>query len=96
MRLKPAERRAARAGLALVAGHVAVVEIEAARALQQVAAGRRLVAELAGGAREQRLRQHRIALPHPRVGGEVAVAHLRADAQAAVRRLLDPRRAAAG
>ena len=45
-----ADRRAARAGLALVAGHVGVVEIRAARALEQVARGRRLVAQLARGA----------------------------------------------
>ena len=57
-RLKPPMRRAAAAGLAFVAGLVGVVEVGAARALQQVAGGRRLVAQLARGAGEQRARQH--------------------------------------
>ena len=84
-----ADRRAAAAGLAFVAGLVGVVEIGAARALQQVAGGRRLVAQLAGGAGQQRARQHAVVAPHARVGGEIGVAHQRADAQAAVRRRLD-------
>ena len=88
-RLKPPMRRAAAAGLALVAGLGGVVEIRAARALQQVAGRGRLVAQLAGGAGEQRPRQHAVVAPHARVGREVGVAHQRADAQAALRRRLD-------
>ena len=88
-RLKPPMRRAAAAGLALVAGLVGVVEVRAARALQQVAGGRRLVAQLARGAGEQRARQHAVVAPHALVGGEIGVAHQRADAQPALRRRLD-------
>ena len=81
--------RAAAAGLALVAGRRDVVEIEAARALQEVAAGRRHVAQLLRRAGQDRARQQRIALLDQRVVGEVGVRHQRADAQAAARRLLD-------
>ena len=82
--------RAAAAGLALVAGRRRVVEVEAARPLQQVAAGRRHVAQLLRGAGQDRARQQRIALLDQRMIGEVGVRHERADAQAAVR--LSPRR----
>jgi hypothetical protein len=37
----------------------------------------------AGRSGEQRLRQHRVALPHPWVGGQVAIAHRGPDPQAA-------------
>ena len=88
-RLNPPMRRAAAARAAFVAGLVGVVEIRAAGALQQVAGGRRLVAQLAGSAGQQRARQQAIVPPHPRIGGEIGVAHQRADAQAAFRRRLD-------
>jgi hypothetical protein len=78
-----ADGAAAAAGLALVAGLVGVVEVGAARALQQVAGGGRLVAQLARGAGQQRARQHAVVAPHALVGGQVGVAHQRADAQAA-------------
>ena len=84
LRCSPSIGRAAAAGLALVARRGDVLEVAAAGALQQVAADRRHVAQLARRAGEQRLRQHRVALPHQRVGGQVAVAHARADAQPAV------------
>ena len=58
-RLKPPIARAAAAGLALVARLVGVVEIRAARALQQIARRGRLVAQLARGAGEQRAREQR-------------------------------------
>src|ERR687898_3041328 len=48
------KRRAARTRLALVARHVAIVEVGAARSLQEIAAGRGLVAYLAGRSRQQR------------------------------------------
>ena len=83
------DRRAAAAGLAFVAGRRGVIEIEAARALQEIAAGRRHVAQLLRGAGQDRAREQRIALLDQRVVGEVGVRHERADAQAAVRRLLD-------
>ena len=77
------ESAAAGARLALVAGGRRVVEIEATRPLQQVAAGRGHVAELRRGAGEDGARQQRIARPDPLVIGEVAVRHERPDAQAA-------------
>ena len=76
-----ADGRAAAAGLAFVAGLVGVVEIGATGALEQVARGRRLVAQLARGAREQRAREQAIVAPHAGIGGEIGVAHQRADAQ---------------
>jgi hypothetical protein len=88
-RLNPPMRRAAAARLALVAGLVGVVEVRAAGALQQVAGGGRLVAQLARGTGQQRARQHAVVAPHASFGGQVGVAHQRADAQAAVGRGLD-------
>ena len=88
-RLKPADGGAAAAGLAFVARLVGVVEIGAARALEQIAGGSRLVAQLAGRAGEQRARQQAIVAPHAHIGGEIGVAHQRADAQAAVGRRFD-------
>ena len=88
-RLNAADGAAAAARLALVAGLVGVVEVGAARALQQVAGGGGLVAQLARGAGQQRARQHAVVAPHALVGGQVGVAHQRADAQAALRRRLD-------
>lgn len=82
--LEAAECRASGAGLALVAGHGRVVEIRAARALEQIAGGGGLVAQLARRAGQKGLRQHRIAPPDLQIGGQVAIAHLRADAQAAL------------
>ena len=56
-----ADRRAAGAGIPLVAGRGRVVEVRAAGALQQVAADGRLVAQLARGAGDQRLGEDRVA-----------------------------------
>jgi hypothetical protein len=84
-----AERRAAGPGLALIAGLGGVVEVGAARALQEIAGGRRLVAELAGRAGERRPREHAVVAPHPPVRGQVGVADERPDPQSAVRRRLD-------
>ena len=89
MRLKPPSRRAAGARVAFVAGGGRVVEVVAAGPLQQVAAGRRLVAQLPAGAGEQRPREQRPVAANGRVGGEVAVADQRADPQAALRGRLD-------
>src|SRR5258707_15774282 len=52
---------AAAAGFALVAGRRAVIKIEAARPLQQVAAGRGHIAQLLRGAGQDRTRQYWIA-----------------------------------
>ena len=84
-----AQRRAAAARLAFVAGHGDVIEIRAARALQEIAGRGRLVAELRRGAVQQGLRQHGIALTDPGIGREVGVAHQGTDAEAAVGRLDD-------
>jgi hypothetical protein len=86
----PADRRAAAARMALVARLVGVVEVGATRALQEIAGGGRPVAQLSRRAGEQGARQHRVVAPHATVGGEVGIAHERADAQTAVVRLLDP------
>ena len=86
---EPADRGTAAAGLAFVARLVGVVEIGAAGALEQIARGRRLVAQLARGAREQRAREQAIVAPHARIGGEIGVAHQRADAQPALGRRFD-------
>ena len=95
IRLRPRERRAARPGHALVAGLGRVVEVGAPRALEQVAAGRGLVAKLRRRAGQDRLRQQRIAAADAHVGGKRAVGDPRADAQAALRGLFDAQRAAA-
>ena len=83
------DRRTTATGFALVARRRGVIEIIAARPLQQVAAGRGHVAQLLRGARQDRAGQQRIALLNQRVTGEIAVRHQRADPQAAPRRFLD-------
>ena len=80
---------AAAARLAFVAGRRDVVEVGAARALQEVAAGRCHIAQLLRGAGHDRAGENRIALLDQRVIGEIGVAHERADAQAAARRVFD-------
>ena len=75
------DRRAAAAGLALVARRRGVIKIVAARPLQEIAAGRRHVAQLLRGAGEDRACQQRIALLDQRVIGEIGIRHQRADAQ---------------
>ena len=67
-----ADRRAAAARLALVAGRRRVIEIGAARPLQQIAAGGGHVAQLLRGAGEDGAGEQRIALLDQRVVGEVA------------------------
>ena len=52
----PIDRRAARPGMALVAGVGGIAKVIAARALQEVPPGRRHVAELRRSPRQQRLR----------------------------------------
>jgi hypothetical protein len=86
---EPADRSAAAAGLTFVAGLVGVVEIRAARPLQQVARRRRLVAQLTRGAGQQGTRQKAIVAPHAFIGRKISVADERADAQSAVRRRFD-------
>src|SRR5260221_8125992 len=59
-----------------------VLEVDAARVLQQVSAGRGKVAELARGSSEQGLGEQGIACANGAIGREVAVAHHRPDADA--------------
>ena len=87
---EPADGGTAAAGLPFVARLVGVVEIRAAGALQEIARGRRLVAKLSRGPREQRAGEQAIVAPHARVGGKVGIAHQRADAQASLGSGLDP------
>ena len=63
---------------------IGVVEIRTARALQQIAAGRRHVAQLPEAPASNGARQYADSHAAPVVGGEVGVADQRADAQAAV------------
>ena len=80
---------AAAAGLAFIAGRRDVVEVIAARALQKITAGRRHVAQLRRGTRQDRAREYGIALRDQRMVGEVGIRHQRADPQSPVRRFLD-------
>src|ERR1700741_2200548 len=71
---------AAGAGFALVTARSgSVVEISAARPLQDIAPDGRHVTNLRRGAREQGTRQHRITCPHGRMRGDDAVTDGRAD-----------------
>ena len=80
---------AARAGLALIAGAGDIVEVGAARPLQEIAADRGGVAKLRGRSGQQRLGDRRKAPGESPVVGEVSVAHERADPHAAVGKVLD-------
>ena len=85
-----ADRGAARPWLALVAGHVGVVEIRAAGALKDVAGGAGLVAQLAAGARQDRTGQHAIVAPHAAVRRQRRIREICPDAEATVAGGLDP------
>jgi hypothetical protein len=87
--VEAAQRRTSRPGHALVAGLGRVIEVGAARALQQVAARRGLVAKLRRRAGENGLREQRITAAHAHVGGSRAVGDQRTNAQAALRRLFN-------
>ena len=77
-------RITAAAGFSAIAGAGDIVEILAARALQDIAAGRRGVAQLCGSPRQQRFGDARKGLREARLVGQVAVSHQRADTDAAV------------
>src|SRR5216683_2019748 len=83
------KRRAAGARTTLVAGFCDVVEIIAAGSLEQIAAGRGLVAQLRAGTSQQRTAEDAITLPHAPVGGEIAIANQRSNAQAAIGGVFD-------
>jgi hypothetical protein len=85
----PVGSGAAGAHLAFIAGRCRVVEVMAARALQEVATGRRHVAQLLRGAGHDRACKDQIAVLDQWVIGEIGVAHQGADAQTAVRSAFD-------
>ncbi len=85
----PADGAAARTGRAFVAGRANVVEIVAARALVQVAAVGRGVAQLRARPGQDRGGEQRVVLDDQGVPGRVGVAHQRAQAQPAVGQALD-------
>lgn len=78
----PANRCATAAGFAFVAGLVDVIKVRAACALQQVAGGARHIAQLAGSAGQQGARKQGVVFSDAAVGGQIGIAHQRADAQA--------------
>ena len=87
--VEAADGGTAAAWLAFVAGRRRIIEIGAAGALQQVAAGRRHIAQLLRGAGQDGARQQRVARFELWVIGEIGIRHERADAQAASGSLLD-------
>lgn len=80
---------AAAARLALIAGRRCIVEVAAARALQEVAARRRHIAQLLRSAGHDRAGENRIALLHLGVIGEIGVAYERSDTEAAAQRVFN-------
>ena len=86
------DRRTPRAGIALVArGIRRITEVVTPRALQQVAAGGRHIAQLRRSSRAQRLRQHWVSLLNQLVIGQIAIADHRADLHAATAGAFHPR-----
>ncbi len=75
---------AAAARYPLVARLRNVLEVDAARALQQVPTGGGEIAQLARGPCEQRLGEQGIARANRAIGREIAVAHQRPDAHAPI------------
>src|SRR6516162_8242089 len=87
--IDPFDRRTAAARLALIAWRGRIVEIEAARSLQEIAPGGCHVPQLLRGAGKNRTAEQWIACLDARVIDEIAIGHQRGDPQAAVPRLLD-------
>src|ERR1700747_1319854 len=85
----PFDRGAAAARFALIARRGRIVEIEAARSLQEIAPGGGHVAQLLRGARENRAAEQWIAGLDARVIGEIAIRNKRAEPKPAVLRLSD-------
>src|SRR5699024_1510338 len=79
---------ATRTRLTLVARRGHVLEVDAAGALEEIAAGGGGVAQLPGGAGEQCAGQHRVVAADARVRRQIAVADHRADADTAVVEIL--------
>src|SRR5258708_28182159 len=87
--IEPFESVATGAGLTLIAARSGVIEVRATSALEQVAANGGHISQLAGGAGEERLGEHRIARADQWMRGEMTVPYERADAHAAVGQLVD-------
>jgi hypothetical protein len=83
------EGGAAATGLAFIAGRRDVVQIVAARTLEEIAASRRHVAQLCGRAGKDCARDNRIALFDQRMVGKVGIRHQRADPQSPTIGLFD-------
>ena len=83
--IEAVERIAAGSRLSAVARRMNISEIGAARPLQDVAGDRRHVADLRGGARQDRFRQHREAIAHDRVPRQLTVGDGRADDDRVIR-----------
>src|ERR1700748_802295 len=77
------------AGAALITGLIGIVKVRTAGPLQQVAGGRRLIAELPGRAGQQRTGQQAVVAPDPRIGSECGISHRCADPQASIWRTFD-------
>src|SRR5947209_7449909 len=77
------------AWLTLVARLRDILEVDAARTLQEISAGRGHVAQLARGAREQRLRKYGVVCANCAVSGQVAVTYRCADTDPSVRKQFD-------
>ena len=88
----PVDRAAAATGLALVARLVDIHEIEAPRALAQIAAGGGLVAQLLRRPGQDRPREHGIVRADPRMHCGRRIGGQRADAQPAIIGVLDLRK----
>jgi len=73
-----------------IAGQGNILEVDATSPLQEVPSGRGEVAQLPGGAGEQRLREQGETRPDDPIGGEVAVPCRRADSRASIGQRLDP------
>src|SRR5258706_3471462 len=73
----------------LVARRSGVVEVRAARTLQEIATDRCLVPKLARGARQERFRQHAVPCSHQGIAGDLGVCCKRSDPQAAVWQVFD-------
>ena len=84
------------ARFAFVAWRCGIAEVDAARSLQQVAAGRRHVPQLCRCARKQRLGEHGVVRLDQRMIREIGIAHRRAYRDATIVECLRPCRAAAG
>src|SRR5262245_29468156 len=81
------ERIAAGSGLSSIARRVNISEIHAARSLEDIAGKGGHIPQLCGGAREDRFRQHRVALTHDWMPCQLTVGDIRADRDPIIRHI---------